>query len=374
LITPSYSTIAGNSQEKEQVKEQIEAIKHLQGNIESIVKLDDKGYKDFEKLLPAKKRVTFDNKVLSFEKIDQVQNYGDLAKYGLVAPDQYNHRSGSNLVMLAIAAKSTFKGPWVTAHGLLGTNMLDVTVEDRAGYQSLFLSLTQDYKMYASNLFDASVLLTVALREPSWSLKSIIAMREAYICLVSWELNARYIYNADGNYGRGYLPEHGRKSNGMLKKHLIDGLKCYRKLNEMGFDDKTLKDTLGMAYASLNYDGVVLSSADTRDLDVLQTYSDALAATLTELKNNPNHSEEFLEKLGWEMQRRGLSTHDEILSPSNDKNYQAILKIVQADLENIEQVQSKPASIPSDSRAKEEVVLSGIPQSKIFNRNGTEDN
>lgn len=134
--------------------------------------------------------------------------------------------------------------------------------------------------------------------------------------------------------------------------------------------DKTLKDTLGMAYASLDYDSIYFCFTDTRDLGVHQTYSDALAATLTRLKSKPEHSYQFLEELAEEMERRGLSIHDEILTPRSDENYQAILRIVQADLENIEHVRSKPTSNVSDTRTAEEIVFAGIPRTKILMDNG----
>lgn len=280
LIVPSVLVVAGNSSEQEQGEEQLEAITGITENLEKSLEEIEKIYK---KLEPAQKRVTFDNKVLSFETLDRIEKYEELPKYGLVAPEQYNHKSGKYLVVLALKAMSWFKGNWLMAHGLLGTNMLDVNAYDRSGYQSLFLSLIQRYKMYASYLNDNNIsLLTEGIRKPSGSLRSIISIREALIYLVSWQLNARYIYTADGNFGRRYLPERGRKSNEQLKQLLIDGLKVYRQLAEMGFDDKTLKDTLGMAYASLDYDGVYLSYADTRDLGVLQVYSDALTATLNQ--------------------------------------------------------------------------------------------
>ena len=346
LIVPSVLVIGQNNN---QVEKQKVTLKEADNIVEDLQELQKEAEKFFKQLEPAQKRITFNKNVLSFETLGQIEKYEDLPKYGLVAPEQYNHKSGKNLVLLALKATSWFKGDWLMAHGLLGTNMLDINVHDRIGYKSLFLSLTQRFKMYASYLNDDNTLL-VDWVKPKEELKSIIAKREAFIYLISEQLNARYIYNNEGGFGRNYLPEKSRKSHKKLKQLLVDGLKVYDQLKHQDFDDKTLKDTLGMAYASLDYDGVYLSVTDIRQLGNLQTYSDALTATLTELKENPNHSNEFLEELGWEMQARDLSTFDEILAPSNDKNHQAILKIVEADLNHIRQPQTKATDAISDTK------------------------
>ena len=346
LIVPSVLVIAQNNNQVEKQKVTLKEADNILEDLQELQKEAEKFFKQFE---PAQKRITFNKNVLSFETLDQIEKYEDLPKYGLVAPEQYNHKSGKNLVLLALKATSWFKGNWLMAHGLLGTNMLDINVHDRTGYESLFLSLTQRFKMYASYLNDDNTLL-VDWVKPKEELKSIISKREAFIYLISTQLNARYVYNNEGNFGRNYTPEKNRESNNSLKQILFEGLKVYDQLKQQGFDDKTLKDTLGMAYASLDYDGVFLSAKTTRPLGIPQIYSDALTATLTELKENPNHSYEFLEELGWEMQARDLSTFDEILAPSNDKNHQAILKIVEADLNHIRQPQTKATDAISDTK------------------------
>jgi hypothetical protein len=349
LIVPLSLVIAVNSQEQKQVEKQNVILKEAKNIVEELEEWRKEAKKYFKQVEPAQKRISFNKSVLSFDTLDKVEKCEDLPKYGLVAPEQYNHKSGKNLVLLALKATSWFKGDWLMAHGLLGTNMLDVNVHDKSGYKSLFLSLTQRFKMYASYLNDDNTLLT-SLSKPHKSLKSIIAKREASIYLISTELNGRYVYNNMGNFGRNYLPEKNRDSHKKLKQLLIDGLKVYGQLKEQGFDDKTLKDVLGMAYASLDYDGIYLSVSEIRQLGVLQIYSDALIATLIELKEKPNHSYEFLEKLGWEMQARNLSTFDDILAPSDDKNHLAILKIVEADLNQIRQPQTKATDAISDTK------------------------
>lgn len=377
LIVPSVPINGDNSQEQKQVEKQKEALKEASNVLEGLEELQKEAEKYFKKLEPAQKRISFNKNVLSFETLDKIEKFEDLPKYGLVAPEQYNHNSGKNLILFALKATAWHKGNWVLAHGLLGVNMLDINVHDMTGYKSLFLSLTQRFKMYASYLNDDSSLLIGGLK-PHGSLKSIIAKREALIYLISRELNGRYIYNDEGNFGRNYLPEKNRKSHKQLKQLLVDGLTVYDQLSQQGFDDKTLQDTLGMAYASLEYDGAYYSVTGILKLGNLQIYSDALTATLTRLKGKPNHSAEFLEELGWEMDIRGLSTTDEILTPSNDKNYQAILKIVEADLVSIRQPQTKLTDDISDTKetnhvfAAEEIVFTGIPQIKILIENGSQ--
>jgi hypothetical protein len=90
-----------------------------------------------------------------------------------------------------------------------------------------------------------------------------------------------------------------------------------------------------MAYASLRHDGVVLNFKEQLSLGPVQVYSDALSATLKRLKDNPGHSYDFLEQLGWEMMSRGLATEERVLLPANNENYQAILKIIEKDLDVI---------------------------------------
>ena len=147
-----------------------------------------------------------------------------------------------------------------------------------------------------------------------------------------------------------------------MEQILAIGLNIYAELNRLGFDDYTLRDTLGMAYASLEYDGVVIDSRNVRSLGTLQVYRDALEAAFKTLKEKPNHSYRFLHQLSWEMDLRDLNTSDEILSPTNDKNYQAILKIVESDLERIRQPQTKATG---DMSGTEEIVFTGIPKIKI---------
>src|SRR6266487_7211592 len=145
--------------------------------------------------------------------------------------------------------------------------------------------------------------------------KSIITHREAIIYGISYELNARYIYNDEGNFQRNYSPDPNRSNNERIKKLIIEGIKIYRDLKEVGFDDKTLKDTLGIAWASLSYDKGVpdLIPGVIGNLGSYQIYLDALKATLLSLNTKKDHSSNFLEELSSEMKSRELTADDIIL-------------------------------------------------------------
>ena len=265
--------------------------------------------------------------------MDKLEKYEDLPKYGLIAPNQHNHVSGKNLIMLALKVTAVLKGDWVLAHGLLGVTMLDVEVVDYVAYHSLFMGITERFKLQASYSGDNALLIVSDKTIPKT--KSIISKREAAIYLLSRELTGRYIYNDEGNFGRHYNPQPGRRSNEKLKAAFKVGLKVFQELNEMKYRDDTLKDALGMAYASLNHDGVVLSFKEQVSLHPVQVYSDALSATLKNLKEKPGHNYNFLEQLGWEMMSRGLATEERILLPRDNENFQAILKIIEKDLDII---------------------------------------
>lgn len=96
----------------------------------------------------------------------------------------------------------------------------------------------------------------------------------------------------------------------------------------MNFDDKTLKDTLCLAHASLVYDGVILQDTDIYKLGPSQVCTDALKATLATLSKNPDHSYDFLYQLSWDMESRGLAVNDKILLPEDEKNFESVFKNV----------------------------------------------
>jgi hypothetical protein len=269
----------------------------------------------------------------NLQSLDKAEHFEDLGKYGLVSPDAHNHKAGSNLIMLGLKANAFGKGDWVMAHGLLGVSMLDVDVIDGIAYRSLFLpyAFIHTFKMNASHLINNNALLMEVNGVPKSS-KSIIARREAAIYTMSHHLNGRYVYNREGNFGRNYSPEPNRKSNEQLMQTLEAGLKIVAELEGMGFDDKTLKDTLGIGYASLEYDHVDLRDPNIYKLGPLQVYRDTLNATLTKLRENRDHSYEVLYQLGWEMQARGLAADDKMFLPKDQNNFEAMLKVVESDL------------------------------------------
>lgn len=285
---------------------------------------------------PSEEKVNFKESVLSFDTLNKAERFEDLPKWGLVAPEQYNHESGKNLIMLALKANAIQKGDWVTAHGLLGTNMLDVDLLDRIGYKGLFSSMftIQGFKMYASSL-NTNMGLLVDLDGTVKPTKSIIAQREGTIYAASNELEGRYVYNDSGNFGKNYFPEPNRKSNAKLSKILLSGINVYNQLKKDGFDDKTLRDTLCMVYASLEYDNVSVNSTDIYYLGSLQVCKDALRGTLTKLNSEKDNNYNFLQELGWEMQSRNLSDGDGILIPDDEKNFDAMLKVIEKDLDLI---------------------------------------
>lgn len=273
-------------------------------------------------------------KVFSLESLDKAETYEDLEKWGLVAPGQYNHKSGKNLILLALKSTSLSKGDWAATYGMLGTNMIDVEFSDRLGYKALFQSvfIKNGYKMYASSVINDLFLIADSSKKG----KSIIARREAAIFLVSRELELRYVYNDSGSFSKNYSPEPNRRNNKQLKKEVLSGIKVYQEFLKMGFNDKTLKDTLCMAAASLHYD-VGLPDIDLFTIGPVQVCLDALKATLEILGKKKDHNFNLLQELGVQMQIRELASDDRILVPIREegKNFEAILKIIENDLDLI---------------------------------------
>lgn len=266
-----------------------------------------------------------------------------LRKYGVFLPprsEEHDHERGKGLISLAIRATSYLNGDWVLAHGLLGAILLECDVLDMLAYKSLFLSLVHGSKLYSSSLSDA--LLTEYKLEKHAvtpiSRKSIIFRRESILAALAHNLESRYIYDEKGNFGRHYGSE-DRKSNNVMLQNLETGLQFYNDLKQFGYVDKTLRDALGMAFASLRHDAHLMSSYSSLVVvpgPPLQIYSDALEATLNRLKAKPGHSHNFLEELALEMGIRGLADDDHILLPRDQRNFEAILKIIDKDLAEIQ--------------------------------------
>jgi hypothetical protein len=132
-----------------------------------------------------------------------------------------------------------------------------------------------------------------------------------------------------------YQPEVNRSRNGKLREGMLTGLGIYAELLKLGFDDRTLRESLGMAYASLDLDGVPVQDRGIVRLGPLQIYRDALNETLRQLSKHSNHSYDLLEQISWSMTTRGLATHYEWLAPSDEKSFQARLRVVEQDLDAI---------------------------------------
>jgi hypothetical protein len=159
------------------------------------------------------------------------------------------------------------------------------------------------------------------------SAKSIIARREGVIYGISTQLEWRYI--------KDKYPDDFSYSNETMKALLLSGLSLYNELLEMRFNDKALKDTLGIAWASSRRNQVEIQDKNIYRLGHYQIYADALQAILNNLNESKNHSYDFLTDLCNQMESRGLTTHDLVLFPDDDTNYQAMLKIIEKDLDSI---------------------------------------
>ncbi len=274
--------------------------------------------------------------VKSFSEMENIEEYEELKEYGLLPPDQYNHKAGSNLILMAIKANNFSKGDWAMAHGLLGASMLNVSLNDRSGYQNLFLSSCDNSKIYNSAENKNAWLFSTKYKPVET--KSIITKRENIIALMAYTINERYIFSR-GTWGRVYRPDINRPSNEILFKYSQRGLEVYTDLLKKGINDKCLKNTLGITYASLNFDKFKIFEILGNSLKLkfpLQIYSDALEATINKLKQMPNHSLHFLSQLSLEMGSRGISDADTFLFPDNEKEHEMLLKFIKDDLLKID--------------------------------------
>jgi len=269
--------------------------------------------------------VVFEKTVRSFNTLDEASKFEELKSWGLLAPQERNHAAGKNLILLALKPTSFLKGDWASSLGLMGVQMLQCDLACRQGYQSLFASqLVESHglKMYASSLVNNGILL-------SSSSKSILGRREAAIHGVGTIFFTRY----------SSCPANELEStNQYLKRALDAGLKVYLELSAKGYDDKTLKDTLNIAKASLDRDKVVNGDLELKELGPLQIHRDALAATIAQLKESGLvvTDSNFAFFLATEMSKRGLAIGDNILTPDDEKSFDVILKIIASDLTDFE--------------------------------------
>lgn len=282
--------------------------------------------------------ITFDNHVLSFEHLNSVNTSEELNKFGLTGPEQTNHKAGTNLILLAIRSTSYGKGTWASAIGLLGSNMIEASVVDRIGYESLFSSsqTTSGCKLSANLSRRDNYMLLDINSGISNKISSIISKREAAIFALAFELECRYYFNNKGNYQISAKSDPNRESNTKLAKNIKLAISILNKLSERGFNDITLKNCIGIATASLYYDQQSISEHIPFIEAPLQVYLDALKPVIAELSNRPEKRTEFIHDVCIEMDLRGLRCHDEILLPSTQKNLESIVNIISTDLSKIE--------------------------------------
>jgi hypothetical protein len=285
---------------------------------------------------------------LPFESLGEAKTFEDLSRYGLVAPGAHNHKAGSQIVLLALKVTSLFKGDWVMAHGLLGVSMLNVEVTEGIGYRSLFLKYAlagnKLATVYETN--NNGLLVDAVSRLPKKT-SSIIARREAALYCLADQLFSRYRYNDEGNYAQMYQPSERPKSNASLRGCVAAAIQVFRELKKKGFEDKTLKDALGLAYASLDRDGAMALPAEAFTLGPAQVFRDALDAALVSLTKWPQDSAYLLDRFTGQMEARGLTVNDEMQLPSSQEALDALLKIVADDLALIDR-----GSAPEGKRSK----------------------
>lgn len=274
--------------------------------------------------------------------------YEDLPKYGIVGPGKKDHARGKGLILLSLKATGYFKGAWVQAHGLLGTTMLQCDVRDYLAYHSMFasISVNRGYKLYASTLVADALLAEYQLgpggfHYPLKKARSVVLRRESVIYSIAQNIGARFTFDSHGNWGRNYGPEPGRKSNEGLLRVFEVGVALFKELQSRGYKDKTLRDALGITVAVLEFDGTYVDIRSTIALGHPATiYRDALHATVAEMKRTPDHSRNFLQELGLQMEARGLAANDQVLLPDPEdppENFLAMLAIIDQDLDAIEQ-------------------------------------
>ena len=252
---------------------------------------------------------------------------------------RYDHETGKALVLRALTITG-YRRRLSAAHGMLGTSMLSCSVPDKVAYRLLFSFSAEADKMLA-NSRDGDFLLLERLDSTFSETRSFITKREAVISAVAYAIDSRFTFDRDGMWGRVYAPDLDRPGNEKNRRTLSVGLSFYRELKEeKGYDDETLRDSLGMLYACLEFDKVSLSQEPGRELlsllGPLQVYEDALNASLGILKANILNSEEVLDVIAPQMGSRGLSSLDVMVFPNDEKQHQRLLELVSADLDQIE--------------------------------------
>jgi len=283
-----------------------------------------KGLHAAEKPTP---NIVFERNVRSFNTLTEANKFEDLKNWGLVAPDQYNHAAGKNLILLALNPTAARKGDWMSSIGLLGVQMLNCDVTSRQAYKSLLaqnLVHNSGVKMYGTTLVSNNGPVCLSI-----SSKSVIGRREAAIYGIGSCFFGRYCACPASEVD---------SANQYLKRALDGGIKVYLELLAEGYDDKTLKDAVNMARASLDLDKLLDGDSESKEMGPLQIYRDALIAAIGDIKGGKFvcSADIFSMVLQNEMFKRGLTTDDEILLPRDAKPFAIILKIIELDLTNSE--------------------------------------
>lgn len=321
------ATLIRGQETAESAIKDLEALKSLKRDLDDAIKLMEKSAKTQKSMKP------------------EIKSFFDtsLKDIKLLPPRERDHRKGSDLVLIALVSSNlAFNGSWTEAYGLVGVSMLNVSDNDSIAYESMFKRIIGS-KLSTTMLMSGNVLLVEDHFKDSFSFpatNSWITKRESIFYVLSGQINNRFIFNNEGNWGRNYNPDPKRKYRKKKIEVLKSGLNLLKQFRSEGFNDLTLKDSLGVFYAIVERDYGTLneiSLVDRRWIVPIQKYRDALEATLNILKKDPkDHSAEFLEELRVQMQIRDLATDDRVLLPKDVQSHKAFLKIVEKDLENIE--------------------------------------
>ncbi len=220
--------------------------------------------------------------------------------------------------------------------------MLNVSDNDSIAYESMFKRILGS-KLETTMLMNGNVLLEENHFKDSFSFpatNSWITKRESIFYVLSGLIDSRFVFDNEGNYERNYAPDSKRKYRKKKLEVLKRGLNLLKQFRSEGFNDLTLRDSLGVFYAIVERDYGTLNEIFLKDrvwITPIQKYRDVLEATLDILKKKPkDHSAEFLTELRVQMTIRDLATYDMALSPKDFQSHQALLKIVEKDLKNIE--------------------------------------
>lgn len=161
-------------------------------------------------------------------------------------------------------------------------------VNESTAYQSLFSTHAHvGYKLSIVREVNNNALLVDSVGRLPKKTSSIVTRRESTLYCLADQLLGRYRYDDEGNYAQMYQPSKRPRTNARLKDCATLGVQLFRDLKGKGFEDKTLRDALGMAYASLDRDSAVVMTPEVFSLGPAQVFRDALDASLAGLAKFP---------------------------------------------------------------------------------------